>query len=330
MTLAGRLAPIAAAAWLGFVVLHRLLSGEFWLWLIPDLIPPVAYLVVPVLLLAAGRFRRATTILAAGSLVLSAGHGGLNWGSPEPAAGAIRVFSWNTQYWHQDEDPDAFYRFLKDQRADVYLFQEYMNWVDSRPLRIDDVPRLRREFPGYQIAAEGELLTMSRFPITATSVRPRPTWQEEFDQAKILRTDLLIGTSTLSVYNVHIPVQAVLDVNPFAGLRDRSARRDGEFRELHADLDARPNPALVSGDFNSTGAMGEMRPLFDRMTSANTVTDAIYPTSWYAGLLPLWQLDWTFAAKTKIHTYDLLDPRGLSDHRAQSVTISLPVPAAGG
>ncbi|WP_066361845.1 endonuclease/exonuclease/phosphatase family protein [Herbidospora mongoliensis] len=332
MTLAGRLVPIAAAAWLGFVILQRLLSGRFWLWLIPDMVPPVIYLAAPVLLVVAGRFRRTTTILAAGSLLLGAGHGGLNVGAADqpPSAGAVRVFSWNTEYWHQDDDPGAFYRFLKDQRADVYVLQEYMGWVAGRPEPVDDLPRLRREFPGYHVAAEGELLTLSRFPITATrrvgpatALGPRPSWQEAFDLAKILRTDLLIGASTLSVYNVHIPVQAVLNVNPFAGLRSRSSHRDAQFRGLHADLDANPHAALVSGDFNSTGAMGEMRPLFDRMASANAADDSLYPTSWYAGVLPLWQLDWTFTDGLEIHAYDLRDPRGQSDHRAQSAVVSL-------
>jgi len=41
-----------ALAWLAFVVLHRLLSGRFWLWLLPDLVPPATYLAVPVLVLA--------------------------------------------------------------------------------------------------------------------------------------------------------------------------------------------------------------------------------------------------------------------------------------
>nr|WP_062330576.1 endonuclease/exonuclease/phosphatase family protein [Herbidospora sakaeratensis] len=329
-------AGLAAAGWLGFVILHHLLTGRFWLWLIPDLIPPALYVAVPVALLAAARCRGRAALLAAGSLLLGAPHGGLNPAAllaPDgpPPAGVVRVFSWNTEYWHQDDDPEAFYRFLTDQHADVYVLQEYLNWVDDRPREVDDLTALRREFPGYHVAAEGELVTLSRFPIVAARPVVTPggsSWQDAFDLAKILRTDLRIGSSALSVYNVHIPAQYVLNENPFTPrfyteLRSRSDRRDAQFRGLLADLAANPSPALVSGDFNSTGAMGELRPLFDRLTSANTANRSPFPTSWYAGVLPLWQLDWTFTTGVTVHHSELTDPRGLSDHRAQSLAISL-------
>lgn len=48
-----RLVLAAAAVWLLFVVAHRLLSGRVWWWILPDLAPPVAFLVVPMALLLA-------------------------------------------------------------------------------------------------------------------------------------------------------------------------------------------------------------------------------------------------------------------------------------
>ncbi|GIH25185.1 hypothetical protein Aph01nite_34950 [Acrocarpospora phusangensis] len=330
---------VAAAVWLLFVVLHRLLTGRFWLWLVPDMAPPLIYLVVPLVLLGLvpviGRLRVPCALLAAGSLLLGAGHGGLNLSAlthDGGTTGDLRVFSWNTEYWHQDDDPERFYRFLKDQEADVYVLQEYLNWVDDQPKEVDELDRLRREFPGYHLAAEGELLTLSRFPIVATPrVGPapaRPSWQEAFDLVKILRTDLRVGASVLSVYNVHIPAQYVLNENPFGErfyteLRSRSARRDVQFGSLRQDVEANRNAVLVSGDFNSTSAMGEMAWLFDRLSDANDANPSLYPASWYAGVLPLWQLDWTFTASVRVHTYDLRDPQGMSDHRAQSLLADL-------
>ncbi|WP_214107655.1 endonuclease/exonuclease/phosphatase family protein [Acrocarpospora catenulata] len=343
----GRLLLIACATWLTFVALHRLLTGRFWLWLLPDLVPPIFYVAAPLLLFAltplAGRLRRRCALLLTASLLLGIGHSGLNLpGDPgTPPPGALRVFSWNTLYWHQDDDPDRFYRFLKDQRADIYLLQEYLGWVDDQPRQMNDLTRLRREFPGYHLAVAGEQLTLSRFPIIATppvglaaALTPGSPWRTTFDLAKTLRTDLRVGSSVLSVYNVHIPAQAVLNENPFLAsfyteLRDRSSRRDAQYQGLRADLDRNRNPVLVSGDFNTTAAMGELTWLSDHLTSANEVNSSLYPTSWYAGILPLWQLDWTFTRSIKIHAYDLLDPVGLSDHRAQSLLIQ-PVPEISG
>ncbi|GAA2899357.1 endonuclease/exonuclease/phosphatase family protein [Streptosporangium fragile] len=334
------------AAWLVFVVLHHLLSGRFWLWLLPDLVPPMVYLAAPLLLLAAaplaGRSRRRwCAALAAVSLVLGAGQSGLDpgalaggGGSPAPA-GALRLVSWNTEYWHQDDDPERFYGFLKDRRADIYVLQEYMHWVGDDPRQIDDLARLRREFPGYHVAVDGELVTVSRFPIVATTrVGPartldsRSPWRSAFDLSKVLRTDVRVGASVLSVYNVHIPTQYMLDENPltpefYTRLRDRDARRGAQFRGLEADLGANRNATVVTGDFNSTYAMGDLRWLFHRLSSANRASRRPHLASWPAGGPALWQLDWTFTSSVGVHRYDLLDPRGMSDHRAQELLVSL-------
>ncbi|MEU4831357.1 endonuclease/exonuclease/phosphatase family protein [Streptosporangium sp. NPDC023615] len=334
----------AAAAWLLFVVLHHLLSGRFWLWLLPDLVPPLVYLAVPLLLLAgtplAGRARRWYAALTVASLVLGAGQSGLNPGGavrgdrPVPA-GALRVLSWNTEYWHQHDDPGRFYAFLRSHDADVYALQEYLNWTGDTPLRVDDLARLRREFPGYHLAVDGELVTLSRFPVTATArvgparaLGPAAPWRATFDLAKVLRTDLRIGASVLSVYNVHIPTQYMLDENPLTpefhvALRARDAARGAQFRGLRADLDANRNPVVVTGDFNTTYAMGDLRKLPERLAGANGASSRLLPASWPAGGPALWQLDWTFTSQVTVHRYGLLDPRGMSDHRAQSVLLSV-------
>ncbi|MFC4535799.1 endonuclease/exonuclease/phosphatase family protein [Sphaerisporangium dianthi] len=339
-----RLPLWGAGAWLAYVALQHLLSGRFWLWLLPDLAPPLVYLAVPLVLLAAaplaGRAWRWCAVLTAAALVLGAGRCGLNLGvassadGPAPA-GAVRVFSWNTEYWHQSDDPDRFYEFLKDQRADVYLLQEYLNWVGGDPRQVDDLARLRREFPGYHIAALGELVTLSRHPIVASppvgparTLGPRPPWRAAFDLAKVLRTDLRVGASTLSMYNVHVPTQYMLDENPltsrfYANLQARNAARKAQFDGLRDDAGANAGPVLVSGDFNSTAAMGDMDWLFDRMESANRAAPYLHPSSWPAGGPALWQLDWTFTSAARVHGYRLVDPLGMSDHRAQALIVSV-------
>ncbi|MEU8272372.1 endonuclease/exonuclease/phosphatase family protein [Sphaerisporangium sp. NPDC049002] len=339
-----RLVAGLTVAWLLFVVLQRLLSGRFWLWLLPDLAPPLVYVAGPLLLLAlaplAGRSRRWCSALAAVSLAVGAGQSGLALGalrgSGEPAApaGAVRVMSWNTEYWDQDDRPERFYGFLKAQRADVYLLQEYLHWTDDTPQEVDDLARLRREFPGYQIAAVGELVTLSRFPIVAAppvgparTLGPRPTWDSAFQQAKVLRTDLRVGTSVISFYNVHIPTQYMLDENPltsrfYSELRGRNAARKAQFHGLAADVDANGNAIVVSGDFNTTGAMGDLRWLSGRLSGTDDARH-LYPASWPASGPALWRLDWTFTSSARVHGYRLLDPQGLSDHRAQAMLLSV-------
>lgn len=334
-------------AWLAFVVLHRLLSGRSWVWLVPDLVPPVSYLAGPLVLLAAvGLIMPAEPlglVLGLGltaALALGVVHSGLNRPASararaETPPDAVRIVVWNTEYWTRGVRADRLYEYLRAVRADVYVLQEYLLGVHTDPLPVHELPRLRAEFPGYHIVTSGELLTLSRFPVVATprvgpagQLRPGSPWRAVFDSTKVLRTDLRLGDRVLSVYNVHIPAQVVAKDNPLrpgfcAELRDRDARRKAQFAGLREDVGANRNPVLVAGDFNSTGAMGELRALSATLASANRAARCLYPASWPARGPALWQLDWAFTARMRVHSYRFLDPRGLSDHRMQELLVSV-------
>jgi endonuclease/exonuclease/phosphatase (EEP) superfamily protein YafD len=321
-----------ASAWLAFVVLHRMLSGRYWLWLLPDLVPPVSYLAVP-LVLAAVSMPAAqywTTGVAVAAILAGAGHSGLNprglgrAGAPPP--GAISVLSWNTRYW--DQDGGNLYDFLKAKNADVYVLQERLYGAHHHPRPAPDLPRLHKEFPGHHIATAGELITLSRLPVVSTrkigSTAGSP-WQGEYHATKVLRTDIRVGVELLSVYNVHIPVQYVGTDNVltrgfYAQLRDRDRARKAQFQSLHADLAANRNMVVVTGDFNSTGAMGDLAWLFRNLSSANHAARRLLPSSWPARA-PLWQLDWTFTRGVRVHRYEFGDPQGISDHRTQELLV---------
>jgi endonuclease/exonuclease/phosphatase family metal-dependent hydrolase len=323
---------VITVGWLVFVLARRFLSGRHWLWLVPDLLPPASYLVVPLALVALTVATRTQPWYALASLVIGIGHSGLNPRAlrrPDPTPpDAIRVVSWNTEYWDQDATAKRLHEFLAAQQADIYLLQERIHGRHLEPRPVHDLPRLRAEFPGYHIVTAGELITLSRFPVAAAP-EDDASWRQVFDATKFLRTDVHIDSQVLSLYNVHIPTQYILGDNPFrrkfyAGLRDRYTTRMIHLRKLYADLAANPHPTLVSGDFNSTAAMGELRWLLRHLRSANRAARQVWPTSWPAGGPTLWQLDWTFTSGVLVHRYRLLDPRGISDHRVQELLISFP------
>ncbi|SBT43280.1 endonuclease/exonuclease/phosphatase family protein [Micromonospora auratinigra] len=340
----GRTGPVLtglAGAWLVLVVAHRLLSGRWWLWLAPELIPPLAFVAVPALLLVAaplaGRgWRPRTALLALAGLLLGAGLAGLNPAvlrSPPPAPpDALRLVSWNTTVWNATDDPDAFYALLTARHADVYLLQEYK--PDDDPVRRDaDLARLRREFPGYQVVLRGELVTVTRFPVvgvTALPADPPPgsDWRTDYWEVKSLRTDLRVRGRTVSVYNTHILVPLDLS-SPLRELfYDRRheffQRRETQYRALARDLDRNPNPLLVAGDLNTSPAMGDLRRLTDRLTDAGRASGSAYPTSWTIAGRRWWRLDWTFVSPGwTVHRYRLRDARDMSDHRMQDVLLSL-------
>ncbi len=360
----------SAGGWLIFTVAHLLFTGRVWWWVLPDMLPPPVYVVVPLLVVAvwgtaclvrrppAGWGSRAALLCSAGALVIGAQGSGLNFaavtggswsahvgrGGAETAAGApagvagveaIRIASWDTLFWDQNEDADRFYAYLHSLDADVYLLQEYMVQGADGPAPVDDSARLRAEFPGYTLVGRGELLTLSRLPVvgqqvlTARPMAPLTLWADYWD-ARVLRTDLLAGGRTLSVYNVHIADPFDLGQSPFTAhfyksVHQLGAYREAQWRVLGSDIAANQYPMVVSGALNTLPSMGELRHL-SGLRDAVSAGGTLYPVSFAVRGAWLWRLDATYTSPgVGVAAYRLRDPSGLSTHKAQLTTVSLPV-----
>jgi endonuclease/exonuclease/phosphatase family metal-dependent hydrolase len=340
-----RVALIAAVAWTVFVLLHRLLSGRWWLWLLPDLLPPLAFVAVPMALLALAWFARSrwSVVVTLVSLLLGFGLSGINPHALVPGPGpvppgALRIVSWNTNYWNFGNDHRRFYDFLTARHADVYLFQEYQPDSD-RARRDADLAELRRRFPGYQMRFVGELVTISRFPIVSVKYLPSvppdgseqvappspwPDFNRDYWSVKGMRTDLRIGARTLSVYNMHVPVPfdviSPLTARFYKHRRWYLDRRTVPYRALNADLAANRLPSLVAGDFNTSPEMGEpgFHRLSGRLREVTYASRSLYPGTWPDGFGTPWRLDHTFASPDlRVYDYRVLGTGGLSDHKLQ-------------
>jgi hypothetical protein len=364
-----RILVAASVGWLVFAAADLVLSGRWWLWLLPDLAPPLTGVAVPLLILVAvpvvGAWRRPLpvtprwivilcAVISLGAGIPQAGFNPYAWsGAGARAAGiagpatTVKVFAWNTEYWDQDDDPGQLLDFLVSQRADIYLLQEHLYWDLSAGLagagQVNDLDRVRAAFPGYFVVAEGELLTISRYPVVGYAALgapagladadtgagslsgPRADFGEVFAAVRVLRTDLLFGGRVLSTYNAHLPVQVNLaaDAKFFSFVAERNAARHHFLDALTADLAANPYPAIVAGDFNTSPAMADLDDLRGRLHDAARASTDPLPGSWPAGLA-WWRLDWTLTtAQIRAVSYDLRDPRGLSDHRAQDVVLEV-------
>ncbi|MFD3725768.1 endonuclease/exonuclease/phosphatase family protein [Streptomyces sp. NPDC058671] len=338
-----------ALVWAGFLALHLALNGRWWPWLAVSLIPPVTFAAVPlaVLACAAATGGRGAAALAAGCLLAGWSQNGVNTRALLPGAdradlsgrtdhtdlggrprraragdGGPRLVSWNTQHWNQGGDPDRFYAFLRGLTADVYVLQEYLNGFEGGEVwDIDDEERLRASFPGHHLAVGNNSVTLSRFPSVGP---PTPVG------ACSLRVDLRIGDGILSTYNVHIPVQLTV-MNPLrpAFLRDmrrRAAARDREYAALVADLRGNPHPVVVTGDFNTSAAIGDIRRMPASLRDAIGACRSVLPASWNArARLRLWRIDWAFTGGgARVGSYRFRDAQGLSDHLVQELTLTVP------
>lgn len=340
-----------ASLWLALAVAHTLLTGRFSLWVIPGMAPPIVWACVPGVFLLVGialrEGRRAVTALAAAAFAVGLPWSGLNLAAldgADPSNGhgfGFRVATLNTDYWAQNRvgiwtnrrDRNRLFAYLRSLDADVYLLQEHMLRVGNTPRPITDLADLRRAFPGYAAVAEGTLLTLSRLPVAGHDVvHSRDDPALAFPAPYGLRVDLRAGGQTFSTYNVHMPVQLLLEASPLSAnyyreIRLRSKRRSEEYRALTAAVRANPRPLLVAGDFNTSPTMGDNRALLEATTDAVTSTGDTYPTSWrVGGSVPrLWRNDWALVAGGMgVDSYEFVDPQGNSDHTAQLLELTVP------
>nr|SBO97916.1 hypothetical protein BN4615_P7432 [Nonomuraea gerenzanensis] len=345
----GRLAwwaPIELVPPLLFLLVPALLL------VVAPLARPVRRRVIPLLVL--------TAVLGAGRSGINYA---TLWYAPPPAGpAAITVAAWNTQFWDQDwrtADGDryspGFYAYLHELDADVYLLTEYLyvntaagdmrsqRWTADLAMRIDKLAELRREFPGYHVAVSGEQITLSRFPIVGhrgLDLRPwLPPDQREIPEAlrgwpegytvETLRTDLDVRGTTVSFYAAQI-AQPPLEWRLYdAAARDaavsKTLRREASYRALAADVAANPHPVVLAGDLNTSPAMGARRLLPERLVDRTPALSSLYPATYLAGTAELWRIDWLYTSPdVTVHRYDLPGARGLSDHRAQRMVVSVP------
>jgi endonuclease/exonuclease/phosphatase (EEP) superfamily protein YafD len=321
-----RLRTALVLVWVAFVLANLVVSGHWSMWLVFSLVPPLAFLVGSLATLALALCRpnrRVVLAVALASVALAVPQSGLQPGAitASPRAGEIRVVSWNTEYWDQTDDPAAFFRYLRGTHADVYLLQEYINYVDGRIRPIDDLARIRAEFPGYQVVVKGQLVTLSRLPVIA---RP-PVGDKD-----ALRVDVRTprGTS-LSTYNVHIPAQLDPTRSPlspgfYRTLTERADQRRHCYEALAASASSDKDAGVIGGDFNTTPAMRDIDRAGVLGEDAAAHGHSVYPVSWNEhGPLRFWRLDWGFVRNgATVRDYRLLEPRGMSDHSAQVIDLA--------
>jgi endonuclease/exonuclease/phosphatase (EEP) superfamily protein YafD len=321
------IAWILLVTWTVFVALHGLLSGRTWLWVIPEMVPPIAFVAVPLVaaafvLYAPGADRRwaaalVLALLGAGlpwngiTLPMAAGEAGCSSGGVAP----VVVFVWNTEYWDQGEDAASFLHFLRSQAADVYLLQEYVYWEGEREVPAVGIAELAAAMPDHVVFAEGELVTVIRRRLVPRLMPGAP--------GTALRTDISVGRTTMALYNVHMPVQLDLNKSPFRAefyhvLRDRAQQRKRAFQAVEELLREAPSRFVLGGDFNSSPAMRAMNRLrarhVDVMRSAGRAYLATWPARWHR----LWRIDWVITSRQVTTEWArLIDPEGRSDHDGQ-------------
>jgi vancomycin resistance protein VanJ len=182
---------------------------------------------------------------------------GFCWSGPpaatKPAGASVRVMTWNVKYGSYDLAP--LIAEIDRSHPDVVLFQDAIDSL-SGPLR--------DYFRTWQVYSQGQYLIASRYPFSTVEVHELPAFGEG---QEYLRCQLHLGTSVVSLYNVHLKTprrslnafrtarkqpwylsQAIQLFNHNVHTRLLQARsvRDAVSRET--------GPVIVAGDLNSPDA----------------------------------------------------------------------------
>ncbi len=287
-----------ATLWLFFAVLHEVLTGRVWFWVLPGMSPPILFAVVPVCLalaaLAIKRSRLLALALAMASFIVSLPSTGINFNAffpsdtPPRDGASVSIVQMNTDYWGQmrdgiltdPRDKDAMLTYLRKLDADVYLLQEHMARKGDFARPITDLSDVTEIFPEYRALTAGTLLTLTRLPVLEHRVVNPDDGSgiRVFPPPYALRVDIQIEDRILSTYNVHMPVQVIIEKDWFSAdfyyeIWRRHLVRQDEFRALTKDVIENPQPTVIAGDFNTSPAMGDNRRLLEVTTDAAAFSD---------------------------------------------------------
>ena len=335
-----------AILWLLFAIAHELLTGQVWFWVIPGMAPPILFAAFPILFFVAGlafaRVRVPLMAIGVAAFLVSIPSTGINFNAFSREARAatpssVHVVQLNTDYWGQlrdgtltdPRDKDAMLAYLRALDADVYMLQEHMQRVGDLAPPVTDLSDVQEVFPEYEAVMAGTLLTLTRLPVVDSSVvNPHETAELQLPPPPYaLQVDVQVGDEVLSTYNVHMPIQIIIERDPFSAnfydeIRRRHTIRAEEFRKLTADVVDNPNALVIAGDFNTSPVMGDNRGLLAVTTDAASFTPMIYPATWRVGgqLPKLWRNDWFLLRNDlRVDQFVYLDPEGNSDHLASSL-----------
>ncbi len=310
---------------LSILIIHTLLSGRWWFWNIFSVVPPLFFTLLLISLLFWNIFTKNKLgiiflVLATPLAILNSD---ININFINSVSGeqinTVKVFNFNTEYW-ESENIEDFYKFLKDQNADIYHLQEHITKDLSE---IKDLEQLKSNFPGYNVIASAEFVTMSKFPIIQTY---------NSKGAYYLKNDIDINGNIISFYNVHIPVQLLVmqATEPVKFIKDLAFRfdwRERQFNLLLNDIQNNPSPYYISGDFNTTKSMGKMDIILNQTIDSFAKSNSLLPTTWDISGLKLWRIDYNLIDKTSnklgFIRHEDIDPHEFSDHWGQLVTLKI-------
>lgn len=314
---------ILAVLWLVFN-LGDWVFAHFRIWQFTAIVPTPIFVIIDLTLLLVGLVSSDLTVvlLSILSLGLQLPFLDINWRKRVDRKSQypnLKVFSWNTLFWHHNEPELA--DFLHSQDADIYHLQEAL----FSTLEIYDVANfVETHFPGFEFAQTKELVTISRLPIEevikGTNCQQFGCW---------LKIDVKWHERPISLYNIHMPIPFEIGYIFKPGLfykywRIFQTGRSLMTAELEQEFHNNPNPIVITGDFNTIKRQPPIRTWFRKFKDAGSYGAEIFPITLKAfKKLPLWRVDWCLVRRLSVQKYHRQKYNQISDHYPISLELGL-------
>jgi endonuclease/exonuclease/phosphatase family metal-dependent hydrolase len=349
---------VVSVGWLAFTVSHIILTGKIYLWNFPSSLPTFFFILIPLFLLTCmvlWKKRKLSCILIVVlSLLLGITQLDINifrmktYELQTNEYTPVKIFNWNTNCWDQHKNRKQFFDFLKKQQADIYILQEYLHLMDSgiEPTQedierlklfsicpavpgfpaiyqpVNDIQVIKKEFSGYYVATDNQFVIISRFPIKASHVDCSQQYSV---------SDIDIQGRLVRFFNVHM----LLHIEPgspfkpyfYEMLNRRFKARQLGFKNLKEDIKKTNGDYFISGDFNSTKAMGAIEDLLKENVDAARYSNELIPMTFEFRGLKFWRFDYALVPKNNknimIKSFRSIGHEGLSDHNPLSLVLSV-------
>jgi endonuclease/exonuclease/phosphatase family metal-dependent hydrolase len=239
---------------------------------------------------------------------------------PAPIETGLKITTFNTEYWHIPEQ--ELVNQVRTQDMDLVFFQEHLEKHGDTWGPTNRIPQLKAVLKDRYIGVNGEVVTVSKWPIVATRA---------FSGGQAIRTDVREpGGRIVSAYNIHLPVHLHLNLasNPIQFFHDAqttAARRQQLLDEVIADLSANQNPTIVAGDFNTSSAMSGTAWFRRNMVDAYAAPHCPQAGDTFElGRALTWRIDYVFVSRHFVPTsYCTQAAPHMSDHKAVVATLGL-------
>ncbi len=259
-----------------------------------------------------------------------------HYGEPSKR-GVIKLLSYNVKGLVNDSgkvSTQEISEYIDQVRPDIVCFQEFQ----SSRMKEADKPQI---FSKYYQAQTNGLAIYSRYKILDSS---GDLIHSDFDSGSGMWADMLVGSDTLRLYNIHLQSTAItvsddeyirkmefirdsLGDDKLIGMlsrfRNSSIGRAAQADTIALSIEQSPYRVIVCGDFNDTPNSYTYRKISHGLQDAFQEVGVGYSHT-FRGFLNLLRIDYVLVERpTQILSYEVADSVQLSDHLPVITTFKL-------